>query len=817
MLAHVRKAGGNPARRKTLAVPKGVASRWTSEGHMKTTLLAVAVSSQLGVAMAQTPPADPPQLGVASIQEVVAAMTAEEKIRLLVGMGMKLDLPGGPPVDPEDAKVPEKVPGAAGRTHAIPRLGIPSLTLADGPAGVRIAPRRPSDPSRSFFATGFPIASLLASTWDVDLVQKVGEAFGAEAREYGVDVLLAPGLNLHRSPLGGRNFEYYSEDPLVSGKMAAAFVRGVQSKGVGTSVKHFAANNQEWNRMQSNSIVGERALRELYLKGFEIAVKEGRPWTVMSAYNLVNGTYTSQSRDLLTTVLRDEWGFGGLVMSDWFAGSDPIAQIAAGNDLIMPGLPMQTAALAAAAGSGGLDQATLDRAVERALRLVTESPTFKRVPYFDQPDLWGHAQVARLAGADGMVLLKNAGRTLPLPPARQVALFGNASYDLFAGGTGSGDVNKEHVVSLDAGLAGGGHAIDAGLQQAYRAHLAAEKAKQPPRLWFMPLPPIPELPLEPARIESLAAGTDLAIVTLGRSSGETIDRQVEDDFTLTKVEQALVRDVSAAFHAKGKKVIVVLNVGGVIEVASWRDQVDAILLAWQPGQEGGLSIADVLRGAVSPSGRLAATFPLRYEDVPSARNFPGREWKGQKPLVDSPLAGSPAEVVYEEGLYVGYRYHDTFDVKPAYEFGFGLSYSDFTYGALAPSAARLDGPVTLTARVTNAGQAPCRAVAQLYVGAPAGRLDHPRNELKAFAKTRLLGPGESQDVTFTLSAADLASFDTARSAWVVEPGAYELRLGASSRDVKSTARLTVPKEIVVQEAHSVLAPRVPIRELSPKR
>jgi beta-glucosidase len=778
------------------------------------TLWAVVALSAQGVAMAEAPAAGP-QLGAGPIPDVVAAMTTEEKVALLVGMGMDLG-PEGPPVDPEDAKVPEKVPGAAGRTHAIPRLGIPSITLSDGPAGVRIAPKRASDPSRTFYATGFPIASLLASTWDQELVQKVGVALGEEAHEYGIDVLLAPGLNIHRNPLGGRNFEYYSEDPLVSGKMAAAYVRGVQSKGVGTSVKHFAANNQEWNRMQSNSMVGERTLREIYLRGFEIAVKEGRPWTVMSSYNLVNGTYTSQSRDLLTTILRDEWGYDGVVVSDWFGGNDPLEQVVAGNDVIMPGMPLQTEALVRGAAAGALPKEALDRSVARALALVKQTPTFKSQPYFDQPDLWSHAQVARLAAADGLVLLKNADRTLPLPRLREVALFGNASYALFAGGTGSGDVNKEHVVSLDDGLAAGGYAIDPKLREAYRAYVAAEKAKQPERKWYEPVPRIEEMAVAPDTIAALAARATAAIVTLGRSSGETADRQLANDFALSAAEQALLKDVATAFRAKGKKVVVVLNVGGVIEVASWRDQADAILLAWQPGQEGGNAIADILRGAVSPSGRLATTFPMRYEDVPSARNFPGREWKGQAPLIPSPIAGSPAEVAYEEGLFVGYRYHDTFDVAPAYPFGHGLSYTEFTFGAPAVSAPRLEGEVKVSTIVKNVGSEACRAVPQLYVAAPAGRLDRPRQELKAFAKTGLLKPGESQGVTFTLGARDLAVFDPARSAWIVEPGTYELRLGASSRDVKGTARIEVAKEIVVEKAHRALAPKAPIQELRPK-
>lgn len=783
--------------------------------RMRAAGLVVVPLACVALARAQAPP--PPQLGQSPLRDVIAAMTPEEKIKLLVGMGPKMGIPGEPPLDPEDEKVPEKVPGAAGRTHGIPRLGIPSLTLADGPAGVRIAPRRPGDDARTYHATGFPVATLLASTWDTELLESVGAAFGAEAAEYGVDVLLAPGLNIHRNPLGGRNFEYYSEDPLVSGKMAAAFVRGVQSKGVGTSVKHFVANNQEWNRMQSNSIVGERALREIYLKAFEIAVREGSPWTVMSAYNLVNGTFTSQSRDLLTTILREEWGYSGLVMSDWWAGSDPVAQLNAGNDLIMPGLPVQTSALVAAVGSGALARTQLDQSVERTLRLVLQSPTFKGRAYYDQPDLWGHAQVARRVAADGLVLLKNAGGALPLAPARRVALFGNASYELFAGGTGSGDVNKPHVVSIDEGLVAAGYTIDAALKDAYERHVAEQRAKNPQLKWFLPLPPIPEWTVPAEVLADHAGRADVAVVTLGRSSGETSDRKVEDDFTLTAIEQALLRDVAAAFHAKGKKVVVVMNVGGVIEVASWRDQADAILLAWQPGQEGGHAIADVLRGSVSPSGRLATTFPVRYPDVPSARSFPGRQLPEEKRLLTHPFAGNPAEVVYEEGLYVGYRYYDALGVAPAYEFGYGLSYTDFTYGPPRLSAPTLADQVTVSVTVTNAGKAPCRAVAQLYAGAPVGRLDRPRNELKAFAKTRLLKPGEAQEVTFTLKPADLAGFVPATSSWVVDAGTYDLRVGASSRDVKGTVRLEVPRERVIARAHRALAPQAAIQQLRPRQ
>jgi beta-glucosidase len=771
------------------------------------------VGAVMVVASAQG--AAPPQLGKDPVSAVVAAMTTEEKVRLLVGMGMDLVIPGLPPLDPEDTKIPWSVPGAAGRTHAIPRLGIPSLTLADGPAGVRIKPKRESDPSRTFHATGFPVATLLASSWDTDLLAAVGAAFGEEARDYGVDVLLAPGMNVHRNPLGGRNFEYYSEDPLVAGRMAAAFVKGVQSAGVGTSIKHFAANNQEFNRMQSDTRVSERALREIYLRGFEIAVREGRPWTVMSSYNLVNGTYTSQSRDLLTTVLRDEWGFAGLVMTDWFAGNDVVAQVAAGNDMIMPGNPAQTRALVEAAGTGALRAADLDRSVARALELVQRSLASKGTAPSNRPDLKAHAAVARRAAAEGMVLLANAGQALPLPPGRKVALFGNAGYELSAGGTGSGDVHKAYVVSIAEGLAAAGHAIDSALQDAYTRHLADEKVRRPkPAMPFLPPPPLAEMAVGPERLAPASAAADVAVVVLGRSSGEFKDREVEGDFELAPVEQALLKDVSAAFHAAGKKMVVVLNVGGVVEVASWRGLADAILVAWQPGQEGGHAVADVLSGRVNPSGKLATTFPMRYADVPSAKSFPGRELEAAPPLIQNPFAGKPAEVTYDEGIFVGYRYYGTFGVEPAFPFGHGLSYTRFGYGPLRLASPRLQGgEATASLTVTNRGTVAGREAVQLYVSAPAGPPGKPVRELRAFAKTKLLAPGEAETVTFTLRARDLASFDAVRSVWSAAPGRYTLSAGASSADLRQSATLDVGEDLLVESAHPVLRPKVRVPEL----
>ena len=720
-----------------------------------------------------------------------------------------------PPSDEDAYNIPEKVPGAAGRTHGIKRLGIPSITVSDGPAGIRIDPFRNNDSSKTYYATAFPVGTLLASSWDPALVHQVGEAFGTEIREYGADVILGPGANIHRNPLGGRNFEYYSEDPLVSGRMAAAIINGIQSKGVGTSIKHFVANNQETNRNSVNTIVSQRAMREIYLKGFGIAIQGSHPWTVMSSYNKLNGPYTSEDRDLLTTILKKEWGYKGLVMTDWFGGNDPVAQMNAGNDLLMPGGPQQSQAIVDAVKSGKISQAQLDANVERILHIIMLSPEFKKYKYSIAPDLKKNARVSRTAAAQGMVLLKNDDHVLPLK-GKRVALFGNISYDLIAGGTGSGNVNKAYTVSLTQGLANGGYTVDAGLKDAYETYIKGVKAKQPHNAMsiFMVPPPAPQLDITPDVIAKEINEADAAIITIGRNAGEGADRKVQDDFTLSAAEATLIRTISEAFHSKGKKVVVVLNIGGVIETASWRDQVDGILLAWQPGLEAGNAITDVLSGKVNPSGKLASTFPVNYEDVPSAKNFPGKNLpmpEGEKP---SPMRGRPSEVTYEEGIYVGYRYFNTFDVKTAYPFGYGLSYTTFKYSDLKLSSKTFNGSVTATVTVTNKGDVAGREVVEVYVTAPSATMQKPAEELRAFGKTKTLQPDESQTLSFTLTAKDLESFDTAQSSWVAEGGSYTVKVGASSTDIKKTAKFDLPKTIVVEKVHNVLKPQVTITELS---
>jgi len=760
-----------------------------------------------------------PKLGKNSIKEVIAAMTLEEKAKFVVGNGFKM--PDTEPQGPTVGQTQDKVAGAAGTTFAIPRLGIPTIVVSDGPAGVRIDSIRNDDHSKTYYATAWPVGTLLASSWDTALVRKTGAAFGNEVLEYGVDVLLGPGMNIQRNPLGGRNFEYYSEDPVVSGNIAAALVNGIQSNGVGTSIKHFAANNEETDRNTINTIVSERALREIYLKGFEIATKKSNPWTVMSSYNLINGTYTSQSNDLLIKILRKDWNYKGFVMTDWFGGKDPVAQMKAGNNLLMPGTENQTKKIIDAVKDGTLDEKMLDENVAGILNIILKSPAFKGYKFSDKPDLKKHAEISRSAATEGMVLLKNNGNALPLNKSVQkIALFGINGYELIAGGTGSGDVNKAYKVSLAEGLSNAGYVIDDNLKSILEGYLSDQKAKRPKKSFFEefrnPSPPIPELIADNDLITKKAADNDIAIVAVGRNAGEGKDRKLEGDYYLTETEKIQIKNVSNVFHAQNKKVIVVLNIGGVIDVIEWRDAPDAILLAWQPGLEGGNAITDVLSGKVNPSGKLATTFPAAYNDVPSAKNFPGKEFPEKATTGGFMGKQIPAEVTYEEGIYVGYRYYNTFNVKTAYEFGYGLSYTNFNYSNLTLSSSIFSGKIIATVTITNSGSVAGKEVVQLYLNAPAKKTDKPSEELKAFAKTNLLQPGKSQTLKFVINASDLASFDANTSSWVAEAGTYTVKIGASSTNIKQTKTFNLAKELVTEKTTKSLTPQVEINELKNK-
>lgn len=762
-------------------------------------------------AIAQTAP----QLGKNSVKEVIAAMTLEEKAHLVVGNGMKF--PGMP--NANVGVTQDKVPGAAGTTFAIPRLGIPSMVVSDGPAGVRIDPIRNNDSSKTYYATAWPVATLLASSWDTALVAKVGRAFGNEVHEYGIDVLLGPGMNIQRNPLGGRNFEYFSEDPLITGDMAAAMVNGIQSNGVGTSVKHYAGNNQETNRNSVNTIVSERALREIYLRGFEIAVKQSKPWTVMSSYNLINDTTASQNYGLLTSVLRNDWGYKGFVMTDWFGGSDAVAQMKAGNNLLMPGQKKQAEAIIEAVKNGSLDEKILDENVAGILQVMLQSPAFKQYKFSDKPDLKLHESIARETASEGMVLLKNNGNVLPLKSEKKIALFGYNGYELITGGTGSGQVNKAYTVSLDEGLANVGYSISSLMKDVYAGYIENYQKAHPKRSFieeFMkPTPPAPEYEVTDNEIQYSVKFGDVAVIAIGRNSGEGRDRKVDDDFNLSSAEENLITNVSNAFHAANKKVVVVLNIGGPIETASWRDKVDGILLAWQPGMEGGNAIADVLSGKVNPSGKLAVSFPMKYEDVPSANNFPGKEFPEKATTGMLGMKVMPAEVDYDEGIYVGYRYYNSFNVKPAYEFGYGLSYSNFTFGNLKLSSNQFNKNITATLTITNQGKYAGKEVAEIYISAPSGKIDKPAEELKAFAKTKLLKPGETQTLKFTFTARDLASFYADKESWIADAGDYVVKAGASSTDIRLQQTFHLANDIVVEKVTKALAPHVAIDEMKP--
>ncbi len=738
-----------------------------------------------------------PQLGKASLDKVIEAMTLEEKVQLVVGTGRRTKETLDSTVKADAQKV---VPGVAGVTYPIPRLGIPSVRLADGPAGMNINPTRKGDTLNTYYCTHFPIGTLLASTWNQELVEEVGYAIGNECLEYGGDVLLAPALNIHRNPLCGRNFEYFSEDPVVSGKIAAAYIKGAQKNGVGVSVKHYAINNQESNRMAMDTWLTPRAAREIYLKGFEIVVKESKPMTIMSSYPHINGVYGAEHEELLTTILRDEWGYKGMVMSDWYAGSDPVASVVAGNDMLQPGLNKQFKAIVEAVENGTLDVEYLDRNVRRILEMILQTPTFNGYAYSSKPDLKAHADVTRQSAVEGMVLLKNEASALPLASdVKKIALLGCTSYDFISGGTGSGDVNSAYKVSLFEGLTNQGYELDNELKKRYDDYIAVEKQAirdsvyKLPLRWYRHETRPREILFKDSELAKMASEADAALITLGRNSGEYVDRPLEN-FHLTAREKILVKSVTDAFHKAGKKVVVVMNIGGVIETASWKDMPDAILCAWQAGQEGGNSVADVLSGAKSPSGKLPMTFPNAWEDAASSAHFPteGRmcngDFENHYPLAHNEYLWDWTS--YYEDVYVGYRYFDSFGKEVSYPFGYGLSYTAFEYSNASVERSR--STYTVKVDVTNTGSAAGKEIVQLYVTAPdAAAMNKPEKELKAFAKTRELQPGETQTLTLTVDRYDLASYDESQVAWVVDEGDYNFLLGASSRDIRAAVKAPV--------------------------
>ncbi|GAA1507104.1 beta-glucosidase [Agromyces terreus] len=667
----------------------------------------------------------------ASAADVVAELTLEEKASLTSGADFW-------------------------STKAVDRVGLPKIVMTDGPHGVRLQ-RADSDHlgiGDSVPATCFPPAVALGSSFDADLLERVGSALGEEAQAEGVGVLLGPGINIKRSPLCGRNFEYLSEDPLVSGVLGSALVRGLQSQGVGASLKHFAANNQEADRMRVSADIDERPLREIYLRGFQRVVEDAQPWTVMCSYNRINGVYASEDPWLLTSVLRDEWGFEGLVVSDWGAVNDRVSALVAGLDLEMPASGGRTEAqVVAAVQDGSLDEAALDLAALRNVELVQKAVRNARADASYEVDAH-HALAREVAGAS-VVLLKNEGGVLPVAPEASVAVIGELARTPRYQGAGSSQINP---TKLDNALDEIRALAADGADVAFAAGYAEDGSSSA------------ELTAEAVAAASEASTVLLFLGVPAAQESEGFDR---DDLELPAVQLELLEAVLAA----NANVVVVLSNGGVVRLSGFADRVPAIVEGWLLGQAGGGAIADVLYGAVNPSGRLTETIPVRLADSPAYLDFPGEH----------------SHVRYGEGLFVGYRWYDARELEVTYPFGHGLSYTSFEY-ADASATASADG-VAVRVTVTNTGDRDGAEVVQVYTALPGSAVVRAPRELKGFAKVALAA-GESREVEVAVRRADLAYWDTRVDRWVVEGGAYEVSVGASSRDIRSVVSVDVEGDAV---------------------
>ena len=633
-------------------------------------------------------------------------------------------------------------------TVPVERLGVPPMFVADGPHGVRRVRDEFSLGEESLPATCFPTASSLASTWDVTLIKDLGQALGEECLELGVNVLLGPGANMKRTPVCGRNFEYFSEDPYLAGQMAANFIQGVQSQGVGTSLKHYAANNQEYQRMSINAVVDERTLREIYLPAFETAVKQGKPWTVMCAYNRLNGSFCSEHRELLVDILKDEWGFEGLVVSDWGAVHDRVASLQGGLDLEMPGPKAQRVKVVVeSVQNGALDEALLDEAVRRILQIVFKAAGSPKGKKFDKS---AHHALARKIAGEGMVLLKNNG-ILPLKGYQKIAVIGRTAKKAHFQGGGSSHINPTQVdVPFDE------------LQK-----LAGEAVL----VYAEGYPDDPSF--QPALIEAAveaAKSSEVALLYIGLPTFKESEGYDRADLVLTEQQVALIKAVTAV----QPKTVVVLNNGSAVTMGTWLDGAAAMLEAWMMGQAGGGAIADVLFGKVNPSGKLSETFPLRLVDTPAYTNYPGEG----------------GQVRYGEGIFIGYRYYDFKEVPVLFPFGYGLSYTTFKYSKPKVSAVvfkDVEG-LTVSVDVTNTGQMAGKEIVQVYVHDQQARLMRPVKELKGFAKVALEA-GQTKTVTIALDFRAFAYYHPAYQQWSTEDGEYDILIGASAADVR--ARLTV--------------------------
>ena len=660
----------------------------------------------------------------------------------------------------------EKVSLTSGRdawsTQPIERLSIPYIWVADGPHGLR---RAPSTDTWGYGdqapATCFPTASALSATWDVDLLYQTGQALGEEAQALGVNVLLGPGANIKRSPLGGRSFEYFSEDPFLSGKLASAYIKGVQSQGVGTSLKHYVANSQETERMYMNSNLDDRTLNEIYLTSFEIAVRESQPWTVMACYNRVQGTYGSQSFDLLSQKLKQEWGFEGIVISDWDAVIDRVEGIRAGMHLEMPGKPghLTNQEIITAIENGELEESRLDELVRDILKVVLKANSLARTDT-DQK-LEEHHAFARKVASEAIVLLKNDSGLLPLSREnyKDIAIIGEFAVKPRYQGNGSSEVKPPRV---DAFLDILNNEYSEGLDILYAQGYALTDDKD-----FSLI----------AEAKKTAAAADVALVFAGlpqQYESEGIDRTHID---LPPSHNRLIAELAAV----QKNLVVVLTNGSAVAMP-WVDDVPSVVESWLGGQAGAGAVADVIFGAVNPSGKLAETFPKRLEDTPAYLNFPGE-------------AG---ESIYGERIFVGYRYYDTLQIEPLFPFGHGLSYTTFDYGDMKVSQEHISDNETLTvsATISNTGKMAGKEIVQLYVADPQSSLQRPLKELKGFTKVTL-EPGESKQVHFSLAARDFSFYDPRQSRWIAESGEFEIGIGASSADIRlnQTIRLSSTQEL----------------------
>lgn len=683
------------------------------------------------------------------VDEILSQLTLEEKAALVTGDGFW-------------------------HTRAIERLGIPAITLSDGPHGVRRQPpEQENGIGGSFPATCFPPAVGLGSTWDAELIERVGEALGDESNALDVQVLLGPGINIKRSPLCGRNFEYFSEDPLVAGELGAALIRGIQSKGVGTSLKHYAANSQETDRFRVSADMDERTAREIYLAGFERAVKDARPATIMAAYNKVNGVYATENHWLLNDVLRTEWGFDGVVVSDWGAVNDRDVSVAAGLDLEMPESEAGPAAIVAAVRAGSLDEASLDVAVRNVLTLVFDHAHLvaehgKRLATPDDMVASHHA-LAREAASRAAVLLKNEGGILPLSTDASIAVIGEFARNPRYQGAGSSQIEPTR--------------LDDALTEIRR--LAGSDVTFAPGYTLDASGDAGELAREAVAVASAA---QVAVVFLGLPSVAESEGYDRENIDLPANQVALLAEVAQA----NSNIVVVLSNGSAVRVSNWERGARAILEGWLLGQAGGGATADILFGRANPSGRLTETIPEKLEDNSAFLDYPGRD----------------GHLEYGDGVFVGYRWYDARRLPVSYPFGHGLSYTTFEYSGLSMSVEGEDAGlgVHVSVTVTNTGQVAGREVAQLYVSAPSTQVRRPANELRGFRVVDL-EPGESREVSFTLGYRDFAYFHPTLGRWYVENGAVDILVGASSRDIREqgSVELRVNEPVVPLDRQSSLA------------